>query len=338
MSNWLPCVVKLGKIGRHPSADTLEISQVMGDNTVIFKENQYKEGDLVSYIPYDTICSNNEIFSFLGERKRIRPMRLRGIFSEGIIVPAPESFKEHDSVVEYYGLQKYEYEEEVAGRSTEDCESNPKHFQIPFYDLENLRKYVGCSFKNGEKVLISEKLEGENTAILHDGERVWVRSRHLFKKESEHSHWWAPIFRMELKDKLAKYPMLAFLGENYGRVKHFLYDVKTVRNSQNNLVKQNNIRIFDIWDAKAFKFLEWEQVKTICADVGLKTVPELYYGEWKEDKSLYALAEGKSTIGEHCREGFVMRSVPNDFDPYINGRKIVKLKGQDYQIFKGKKS
>lgn len=337
MSSWHPQIVKLGKIGRHPQADTLMISTVLGDHTVIFKENQYKEGDLVSYIPYDTICSSHPVFDFLGDRKRIRPCRLRQIFSEGILVPAPEGFNEGDSVVEYYGLQKFEYEEEVAGRSEEDCEKNPHNFQIPYYDLENLRKYVSC-FKEGEKVIIHEKLEGENFSVLHDGERLWVRSRHLFKKESEHSHWWAPVLRMGLKEKLAKYPMLAFFSENYGRVKHFPYDTQMVRNSQNNLVRENKIRVFDIWDTKAFKFLEWDDVKTICADVGLETVPELYYGEWKEDKSLYALAEGKSTIGDCLKEGFVMRSVPNSFDPYINGRKIVKLKSEGYQIFKARKS
>lgn len=337
MSNWHPCVCKLNKIGRHPNADSLEISQVLGDNTVIFKENQYKEGDLVSYIPYDTICPDIEVFSFLGDKKRIKPARLRGIFSEGILVPAPEGFKEHDSVVEYYGLKKFEYEEEVAGRSEEDCEKNPHHFQIPHYDLENLRKYVDC-FKEGEKVIIMEKLEGENFSVLHDGERLWVRSRNLFKKESEHSHWWAPVLRMGLKEKLAKYPMFAFFAENYGRVKHFPYDTQMVRNSQNNLVRENKIRVFDIWNTKTFKFLEWEEVKDICTDIGLETAPELYYGEWKEDKSLYALAEGKSTIGDCLKEGFVMRSIPNDFDPYINGRKIVKLKSEGYQLFKARKS
>lgn len=337
MSNWTPIVCRLGKIGRHPNADALCITQVLGDNTVIFKENQYKEGDLVSYIPYDTVCPDTDVFSFLGNKKRIRPMRLRNVFSEGILVPAPEGFKEGDSVVEYYGLQKFEYEEEVAGRSEEDCEKNPSGFQLPYYDLENLRKYVN-RFTEGETVLISEKIEGENCAIIHDGERVWVKSRNLFKKESEYSHWWAPILRMNLKEKLAKYPMFAFFGENYGRVKHFPYDTIQVRNSQNNLVRENKIRIFDIYNVKTFKFLEYDEVKSICVDVGFYTAPELYLGPWKEDKSLYALAEEKSKIGNHLSEGFVIRSVPNTFDPYINGKKICKLKGMAYQIFKGKKS
>lgn len=332
MSNWEPKVVRLGKVGRHPNADTLEISSVLGDNPVIFKENQYKEGDLVSYLPYDTICSDNPIFDFLGAKKRIKPMKLRGIFSEGILIPAPPGMVEGDSVVEFYGLTKHEYEEEVEARVETDTEKGPQHFNIPYYDLENLRKYLKC-FKEGEQVLITEKLEGENYSILHDGERTWVRSRNLFKKEDSTSHWWKTAMEMGLPEKLAAFPMLAFMGELYCGVKHFPYDGPVIEGKI-----QRKIRIFDIWDSNARKFLEWDKVKEICGQLGLQTVPELYTGPWKEDKSLYNFAEGTSVLGKNAREGFVMRSIPNAFDPYLNGRKIVKLKGEEYQLFKAKKS
>jgi RNA ligase (TIGR02306 family) len=333
MSNWTPIVIRLTKIARHPNAETLEISQVLGDHTVIFKENQYKEGDLVSFIPYDTVCSDNPIFDFLGDKKRIKPCRLRGIFSEAILVPAPPNSQEGDSVVEYYGLKKYEYEEEMAARIEADTEKAPNHFQLPHYDLESLRKYID-RFEDGEQVVINEKLEGENCCIIYDGERLYVRSRHLFKVEKPESHWWEPALRDDLKTKLTKYPMLGMFCELYGRVKHFAYDAAPKKGGG----YEGKIRIFDIWDTQSFKFLEWDEVKRICADVGIEAVPELYVGEWKADKSLYALAEGKSTIGTCVKEGFVMRSAPNAFDPYINGRKIVKLKSQDYQIFKARKS
>lgn len=330
MSNWTPMVVRLNKIGRHPNADTLEISEVMG-GTVIFKENQYREGDLVAWIPYDTICSDHQAFSWLGDKKRIKPSKLRGIFSEAILVPAPPGMQEGDSVVEYFNLKKYEYDEEAAGKTDSDAEHSPKHFEIPYYDLESLRKYVD-RFEEGEEVLITEKIEGENFSVLHDGDRLWVRSRANFKLENPDSHWWKTVLAMELKEKLSIFPMLAFQGELYGGVKHFPYDCD--RSTDKFLRK---LRIFDIWDTKARKYLEWSEVEKFSAAVGLELVPELYRGPWKTDKSLYTLAEGKSTIGENIREGTVMRSIPNAFDPYMNGRKIAKLKGEAYQLFKAKK-
>ena len=332
MSNWEPKVVRLGKIARHPNANTLEISTVLGDNTVIMKENQYVEGDLACYIPYDTIVSDDPVFSFLGDKKRIKPMKLRGIFSEGILVPAPPGFNENDSVVEFYNLRKYEYEEEVAARVEADTEGQPKHFSIPHYDLENLRKYIDC-FAENETVLITEKLEGENFSVIHDGERLWVRSRNLYKKEDPTSHWWKTPLELNLQNTLSEYSGFAFMGELYCGVKYFPYDGPVVDKKI-----QRKLRIFDVWDTKTMKFLEWDTVKEMCAKVGLEMVPELYFGPWKTDKSLYSLAEGNSTIGNHCREGFVMRSVPNSYNPYLNGRKIVKFKGEIYQLFKAKKT
>ncbi len=102
-----------------------------------------------------------------------------------------------------------------------------------------------------------------------------------------------------------------------------------------------------MFDTAHSRYLEWNQVEDIANDLGIETVPILYKGPWKEDKSLFAFAEGKSTIGDCCREGFVMRSVPNAFDPCFDEyggkrghaltRKIVKLKGMDYQLFMAKK-
>jgi RNA ligase (TIGR02306 family) len=331
MSNWNPCIVRLGKIDRHPNADTLEISEVMG-GTCIFKEGQYKEGDLVSWIPYDTVCSDNPTFDWLGTKKRIKPTKLRGIFSEAILVPAPAGMQEGDSVVDHFGLVKYEYDEEVAGRLETDTEHGPKHFEIPYYDLENLRKYVD-RFEEGEEVLITEKIEGENFSVLHDEERLWVRSRNNFKKEDPESHWWKTILLMGLKEKLAAFPWLAVQGELYGNVKHFPYDAQIVDNK-----RLRKLRVFDVWDTKARRYLEWDEVEKLATEVGLELVPHLYKGPWKTDKSLYSLAEGTSTIGECVREGMVVRSVPNAWDPYMNGRKIAKLKGEAYQLFKAKKS
>jgi hypothetical protein len=45
------------------------------------------------------------------------------------------------------------------------------------------------------------------------------------------------------------------------------------------------------------------------------------------------MAEGTSTIGTCVREGIVIRSVPEAWDPKL-GRKIIKLKGRGYKLFK----
>lgn len=327
MSEWHPQIVKLEKIGRHPDADTLEISTVLGGYTVIFKEGQYKEGDLVAYVPVDTICSDHPAFDWLGAKKRIKAARLRGIFSLGILVPAPEGMQEGDSIVEHFGLKKYVYEEEVPDQVNTDNEHSPSGWTIPHYDLEGLRKYNRLLQEN-EEVVLSEKLEGCNAAFCHDGERLWVKSRNFFKKEDALNLWWDAAYRFDLKTKLAQHPGLAFFGELYGQVKGFKYDCPIVNNRV-----QTKIRFFDIFDTKAMKFLNWDDMVKVVTELGLETAPVLYRGPWLAGNALWTHAEGQSVLGSNIREGFVVRPVTERVDARY-GRVILKLKGEEYMLKK----
>ncbi len=326
MSEWQPQVVRLEKVERHPNADTLEISTVLGGYVIVFQENQYKEGDLVSYIPVDSICPERPEFEWLGSKRRIKAIRLRGIFSLGITAAAPEGMKEGDSIVDHFGLTKYVYEEEVPDQVNTNNEHAPSGWSLPHYDLEALRKYSRLLTDN-EEVVLTEKLEGCNAAFCHDGERLWVKSRNFFKKEDPLNQWWNVAERFDLKNKLAKYPGLAFFGELYGQVKGFKYDCPVVQNRVT-----TKIRFFDIFDTKTMTFLNWDEMTEIVKELGLEYVPVLHRGPWT-GQDLWAHAEGKSSIGENIREGFVVRPVVERVDPRY-GRIILKHKGEEYLLKK----
>jgi hypothetical protein len=65
MSDWHPQIYRLGEIRSLPGSDFLEITVVMNEYPVIMKKGQYKEGDLVSFLPYDTVVPDTEFFNFL---------------------------------------------------------------------------------------------------------------------------------------------------------------------------------------------------------------------------------------------------------------------------------
>lgn len=354
MSDWSPIVYKLGKIAALPNSDFLEITTIMGEFPCIIRKGQYTEGQLISWLPYDTVCPDSEFFHSICAPKPkldkdgnvvkptppvgsvdlkyriIKAKKIRGIYSEGLIVDAPLGFNEGDSVVDHFGLTKRIYEEELPDlpdNAAGSNESAPKSFSLFKYDLEGLAKY-GYVFHENEEVIIFEKLEGENCSITYLEDRLWVRSRNWFKKNVEGSHWWEIPNQMDFENKLKNYPGLAFWGELYGNVKHFSYDCPIVNNKI-----QRKFRVFDIWEIKHNRFLEWNKVEEICKDIELETAPVLYKGPWKTDRSLNELAEGASLIGKNLKEGFVMRSVPENWHEKL-GRKIVKLKGKDYKIFK----
>lgn len=183
MSEWQPQIVKVEKVEKHPNADALSIATVLGNYPVITKLDQYKEGQLVSYIPIDSVVdTNHPSFSFL-EKPRIRARKLRGIYSQGLLVDVPdENLVEGDSVVDIFGLKKYVYVEELEDILGLDDETKkyyhipnynigqtkpkgrnalppPTGWAAPYYDLESFRKHYK-RFEIGEEIVVSEKIEG----------------------------------------------------------------------------------------------------------------------------------------------------------------------------------
>jgi hypothetical protein len=117
-------VVRIGKVGKHPNADTLSITQA-GGFPVIFRTGDFKEGDLAIYVPIDSLLPlDNPLFRFLakaeptpGSYHRLKALRLRGIFSRGLLAPAsdPRTAKGTPIVGRRiwptcYGIKKYEPE------------------------------------------------------------------------------------------------------------------------------------------------------------------------------------------------------------------------------------
>lgn len=344
MSDWLPIIYKLVKITELPGSDYLEFTTVMDEYPCVIRKGQYKEGQLVSWIPYDSVVPSTDMFYFLASKDKnypidqvpiryriIKSKRIRGFYSEGLIVDAPLDFKEGDSIVDHFGLTKRVYEEEfpdTPDNGSNDNEYNPKTFNLSKYDLDGMAKY-SYVFQEGEQVLITEKMEGENCAMVFTEDNLWVKSRNHFKREAEDSKWWDIPNRLNMKDKLSTVPGLVVFGELVGGVRGWFYDCPIIDNKV-----QRKFFVFDIFDLKLKRFLEWNKVKDVCYNLQLETVPILYEGLWKTDRSLHDLAEGKSTLGTCVKEGWVMRSVPESWHEKL-GRKIIKLKGRDYKLKKG---
>lgn len=339
-------VAKITKIEKHTNSDNLSVATVL-NTPVIIRTGTYSEGQLVSYIGVEAIVPDTELFHFLAppakkdskgiliepaphvgsvreKYRTIKSKKIRGTYSEGLIVAAPENFQEGQSLIEHFGIKRRDPEAEAPDASNEH---GPSTFSLFKYDIEGLAKY-GYVFQEGEEVLITEKLEGENYSLTFAEDRLWVRSRNYFKQDLEGSHWWEWAHRMQMEEKLKAFPLLAIWMEKYGHVPRFKYDCP-----MENGAMLRMCRVFDIWDVLNKKFLPWEEVSRISKALELNTVPVLYQGPWKNDGSLQTLAEGKSAIGEHIKEGWVMRSIPEGWHEKL-GRKMVKYKGHDYKLAK----
>jgi RNA ligase (TIGR02306 family) len=363
MSEWHPSVVKIEKIQKHPNADNLSIATVLGDYPVIIKTGQYNIDQHVGYLPLDTVVPDVNEYHFLspkqyekfeenGEIKQriigpkytvgsvpekyrtIKAKRILNIYSMGMIVDCPQGLNLGDSLVDTLSLSKKIEEEEdniPNAKKTRgaNAEKAPIGWQIPYYDIEGLRKYIAC-LNEDEEIVLTEKIHGSNAAFCHDGEKLWVKSRNFYKKMDEDDPWWDIAIRYDLANKLALHPMKVFFGEMYGQVKGFRYDCILIGGAMH-----SKIRFFDVLEAKSSLFFGYDEFKNITKELDLDTVPELYRGKWLGKEEMYPYAEGTTVLGgKHVREGFVLRTVQERFEPKLNSRMVIKLVGEGYNLAK----
>lgn len=192
-------VVRIPQVVPHPNADTLDLVNVFGA-TAIIKRGTFKEGDLAVYVPVDAMVpTSRSEFAFLSKEgkshARIKAMRLRGIFSMGLVVPVPK-----DVTVGYYdqhpgegsdmtaamGIERYVA---PADRARLNEGGNPNRVKaraaskapkLPVYGLDPLRKYAD-TLPEGTDVVVTEKIHGTNARFVSTGGRLWVGSHKMMR-------------------------------------------------------------------------------------------------------------------------------------------------------------
>ena len=139
----------------------------------------------------------------------------------------------------------------------------------------------------GKEVVVTEKLDGENTSLytghLHarsidsgaHPSRTWIKALHANIARHIPEGW-------------------RICGENM-QAKHAIYytDLPTY------------FFVFGIYDDKNI-CLSWDDTVEYAAMLGLQTVPVLYRGLWDRDK-VHACYTGKSVIANGEQEGYVVR-------------------------------
>lgn len=351
-------VVRIGVVEKHPNADTLSITQVHGGYPCIFKTGAFTEGQLAVYIPVDSLVpTSRPEFAFLAkpghERHRVRAMRLRGIFSMGLLIPATEDQCVGASMAESLSITKYE--PPMAAELRSALGPAPKKPSrnvpgMPVYGVEAYRKYKSV-LKPGEMVVITEKLHGTNARYqkrngkLYVGShktmrgctrsrlaewfnraKLWVKSKlgiqhraGLFQEQGD--VWWQMAEKFNLKAKVPE--GFTLYGEIIGPgvQKGFDYGLK-----------EREFVLFDVLDVKADRYLEYDELNDFSLSYGFTLAPLLYWGRWGE--GCLSLADGKTCYGaEHIREGIVIKAFTEREEPHF-GRVSLKYVSEAYLLLK----
>ncbi|MEM7578782.1 MAG: RNA ligase, partial [Cyanobacteria bacterium P01_A01_bin.80] len=103
-------VIEINRVESHPNADRLDIISMSGMGyQVISAKGNFKVGDLAFYFPIDSVIPDKYVEEFgIGSyyRKKLRAAKLRGIFSEGLLIPVGEDFTGNigEDYTEHFGI------------------------------------------------------------------------------------------------------------------------------------------------------------------------------------------------------------------------------------------
>ena len=360
------CKVYKLKIEEHPNADALELA-VVGDYRSIVRKGQFKTGDLGVYIPEAAIVPDwlLEEMGLTGrlagkEGNRVKAIKLRGILSQGLVVPAIDGVltrnasgadedtlfvNEGDDVTEFLGITKWEppIPVHMAG------EVFNAFGMTLSYDIENFKKYPNV-LQEGEEVVMTEKLHGTWCCLGYhpDAPHEIVTSKGLsdkglaFKFNEANAQ---NLYIRALHSTLIQGDVVVRDGNVINRARSFFEDEpfyilgeifgKGIQDLTYGLDKPQ-FRVFDIYVGEPGKgrYLDFEEMVGICKELNLTTVPILYKGPYSNKiKGIYT--NGKTVLGEtHIREGIVIKPTTERRDNEL-GRVILKSVSDAYLLRKG---
>lgn len=327
-------VIRLGPIIKHPDADSLSITEVDGRPCII-RTGEWAEGDIAVYVPIDSVVPTGDArFTFLASKAkadgsyRVRAMRLRGVFSMGLLVRPEPDMVEGEEVRERIRVTVYEPPEDGGNGSIEAGQMERDPGFLPVYDIESLRKWQRV-LTEGEEVVLTEKVHGANGRFAFHQDRLWVATRTTYRKpvdeNGEGSMWSKVAADLDLERRLSAFPGFAVYGEVYGQVQDLKYGLGA---------QGARLVVFDILEIASRRWLDYDEQVAMAAAMDLPTVPILYRGPWSPE--LMSHAEGATVLGNgaHVREGFVLRPVRERVHPRL-GRVLLKMHGQGYLLRKG---
>jgi len=362
-------VCKIRDVKNHSGADKLDLAVVKGWQVVVGRD-QFKEGDLVVYIPMDALIPAEladkwGVRNYLGGHNKdyVRCARLRGEMSYGLIMDNEGDWAEGKDVSEHYGITKY-----VPPMRVTAADAAPRDIMMPtFTDVENINNFPN-SFVEGEEVIATEKIDGTNCRIgfevtneitnEEEGTRT-VKLKELkagsmsYKRTMPHlwdlssNPYWFPwtlpnvvnmmkyyfrIIEAELRVSNIENRNVTLFGETYGG---------SIRGGHKSMDygSPNNLGFVAYGVKIDDEFIDWDSFFSTCARFKVQVVPVITEGTFSLSL-MQSLATGNSPLAainakEQIREGIVVYPVKERRNPEL-GRCILKILNPDYLILKEK--
>lgn len=358
-------VTKILEIKEHSNAASLEFAVVYGFN-VIVRKGEYKAGDIVIYIPIDSVLPqklSDKLFppdsKVKLNKNRVRQIKIRGQYSQGMIVdledieeflPSGFLYDEEQNLAEVLGIVKYE---PPAASFQGTAKKRDKPRENPFFHkyngVENIKWYPDL-FSSEEDVVVQEKLHGSNcrAAILpYQANTLWKKIVKFcgFAPEFEYCYGSNNVQLQERRNYKGFYGTNVY-GAVLEKVKAFdkmkpneiIYGELIGEGIQKNYHyghKEHHFVLFNVkvQGPEGAKWLNPKEAEFYAKERGFDFVPVLYEGKFdKKWLSEFLVKQPSAYYPEHkTMEGIVIKSL-NDYNNEVlsSAKKELKLINEEY--------
>jgi hypothetical protein len=355
-------VARINEIKPIEGADNIEQGVIGGWNCIIQK-GQYKVDDLVAVATTDAVIPQHlsddmNVTNYLRKGGRVRTVKLRGVYSECLIIPIEKTglfkyeFTEGKDLMDIMYIYKYE---PPAVQIQLSSGRKVKYYQNPnfgvYYKFPNLKNVKGM-FTGEDLVEITRKMHGTNARYGIVKKRklsIWDKVKRFFgnewagyeyvygshnvEKGSDSQGFygtdvWADINkRMGIKEKLWMYAIEygpKVIGEGivlYGEI----YGAGIQKNYEYNSSKTDFMGFDIMIDGKYMP--SYDAWNIITNELELSYVPILSYGYWSQEVQDSFTFNNFIEGSKVPHEGIVIK--------YYTGErnKIAKVINPDYLIY-----
>lgn len=327
----LASIQKIINIESIKGANQIEVASVLGWKVVI-KKGEFKIGDKCVYCEIDSVMpKENSDFEFLRKNNfRIKTIKLRGQISQGICFPLSivhhilKQPNEGIDVTKLLNIKKYNLPEKGSFTGGESSGSFP-FYLIPKTDEVRIQAIPEILNEiKGKMGYITVKLDGTSGTFLHWENKVFVCSRKRKVKGDTTNVYWKMYRKYNLKEVLEKEKLFALQGEICG---------PGIQGNKLGL-KKHDLYIFNIWNLKTRKYINFKELLEFCKKHNLKHVPifkESIQILW-DLKDFLEMAKGTYKESGKQREGVVVRPMIETYSEILKGRLSFKVINNDFLL------
>lgn len=363
MSEYKVPLTTIREILPHNNATSLEFAKVYDFNVIVSK-GSYKVGDVVVFIPPDSIIPQALEDKLFGEgskiklnKHRVRQIKIRGEYSQGLLVNPEDAGIDMNrfltpletDLAESLGITKYE-PPQASYQGTGAIKKRDKPKENPFFHkyggIDNFKWYPDL-FAEGEMVSVTEKIHGSNIRfgyVPYVANNLW---RKLLKWLGLTPKWeW--VYGSNNVQLQQRSSYTGFYGEDvYGKVLEKYKAKDKVKEGEiwygelygdgiqggynYGLKQEHGLVVFDLklQNGTEAKYVDADEFHSIARQRGFESVPTLYRGPFNKEE-IQKLTKGDSVFRpeQKVREGVVIKPLVETESSI--GRKLLKLISEKY--------